>query len=271
MDRLIDKKADKPAFCAGTAVALVAVLWLGVCGCGGCKPEDVAREAEETTTETLQEPAERTREPGEEYHIDGRIVRVCVENREKNVLSAAGSGVVYAVLGEELWIATAGHVLEHAGDHTVRVDFGDEDGREAWVTCEMFRRSESVDVAFLRLPLDELPDGICEKLILPVTDKERYDAMHRQDVVCVWGYEEKLITFEGILEEFWIYVEDFAQDMMVADCEIAPGMSGGGLYDGDGDLIGIACGGNEAGELVAVPLHVVQAEFEDLVLQHAVS
>ena len=203
-----------------------------------------------------------------EYEIDGRIVLVKAGEPERNVLTAVGSGVVYAVSEEYLWIVTAGHVLENAGNYTVWVDFGgvaDATGSATGVVCSAYELAESADLAFLQLPLNDISRGIRAQLLLPRTDKKRYDALRREDVVCVRGFvDDKCISCEGVLTDSWILVEDFDQYMMLADCKIEPGMSGGGLYDEEDNLIGIACGGNEKGELAAVPLHVVQARFEEI-------
>ena len=218
-----------------------------------------------------------------EYEIDGRIVLVKAGDPEQNILTAVGSGVVYAVSEESLWIVTAGHVLENAGNYTVWVDFGGAAvnalGREAslagstvnmissatGVVCSAYELAESADLAFIQLPLDDISRGIRAQLLLPRTDKKRYDALCREDVVRVRGFvDDKCISYEGVLTDSWILVEYFDQYMMLADCEIEPGMSGGGLYDEEDNLIGIACGGDKAGELAAVPLHVVQARFEEI-------
>lgn len=218
------------------------------------------------------------------YEIDGSIVMVRVGKPAEQVLYASGSGVVYAMSEKELWIVTAGHVLEHVGDGAVWVDFAgaadgratdetggdtqsavrDETGAAAVVQCDAYELTEDADLAFLCISLESIPGGIRDQLILPGTDKERYDALGESDAVRVRGFGENgLVSYDGILTESWIYVEDFAQYMMVADCALEPGMSGGGLFDDAGNLIGIACGGNESGELAAVPLHVVQARFAD--------
>jgi len=91
------------------------------------------------------------------------------------------------------------------------------------------------------------------------------DCLKEGDIVRIRGRgEEGQTEYKGTLRDTWIYVEDFSQYMMTANCSIDPGMSGCGLYDENGALIGIACGGNEENVLTAVPLHVVMAELENL-------
>lgn len=188
-------------------------------------------------------------------------VAVYVEGQTSGTWSASGSGVILASEEDALWVVTAGHVLERAGaEHPVKVAFGDG----SIVECQRYELVRDADLAFLCI----LKEGLPEKLkACPAaeTDKESYDALEGGEAVCLTGYwDGRLSAFSGVLSEPWIYVEDFEQYMMAAVCEMEYGMSGGGLYDEAGHLIGIACGGNGQGELAAVPLHVVRARFEEL-------
>lgn len=192
---------------------------------------------------------------------DGSVVAVYVEGKTSGTWSASGSGVILAAEEDSLWIVTAGHVLERAGtEHPVKVEFGEG----SIVESQRYELVRDTDLAFLCILKENLPEE-CRELKASETDKESYDALEDGDIVCLNGYRDgRLSVFAGVLSEPWIYVEDFEQYMMVAACEMDYGMSGGGLYDEEGRLIGIACGGNERGELAAVPLHVVWARFEEL-------
>lgn len=213
-------------------------------------------------------------------------VAVYVEGQTAGALAAAGSGVILAADEDALWVVTAGHVLEraakepsgemhsgekqsgkeqfgkeHSGEeHPVKVEFGDG----SIVECQRYERVKDADLAFLCILKEDLPEKLRECPAAD-TDKESYDALEAGAAICLTGYQDgRPCTFSGVLSEPWIYVADFEQYMMVAVCEMESGMSGGGLYDEAGHLIGIACGGNGQGELAAVPLHVVWARFEEL-------
>ncbi len=190
-----------------------------------------------------------------------QTVAVYVDGQTPGALAAAGSGVILAAAPDALWIVTAGHVLERAGsEHAVQVEFSDGSIAE----CLQYELVRDADLAFLCIPKENLPEK-CREYPVAETDKESYDALESGDAVCLTGYREgRLSAFSGVLSESWIYVVDFEQYMMVAECEMEYGMSGGGLYDEAGHLIGIACGGNGQGELAAVPIHVVRARFEEL-------
>ncbi|MCM1089836.1 MAG: serine protease [Butyrivibrio sp.] len=244
-------------------------------------------------------------------------VAIRVGQSGSDALAASGSGVVLEMSEDVLWVVTAGHVLERAGDENpVYVDFPNvqdfvkdmtaqhanydmaaqrmdydyaaerrtdyclaeeqrtdygfaveqrEDNDFVAVQCLDYAVVTEADLAFLRLEREELPEDVWQDLRAAEKDKDSYDALQASDKVYLSGYREgSLLVCEGILEEFWIYVEDFEQYMMLARCEVYSGMSGGGLYDGEGHLIGIVCGNNEQGEVAAVPLHVVESRFEDI-------
>ena len=49
------------------------------------------------------------------------------------------------------------------------------------------------------------------------------------------------------------YLEEFGCEMIYADGGAVPGMSGSGMFDDSGRLIGILCGATEQYELAGVP------------------
>ena len=68
-------------------------------------------------------------------------------------------------------------------------------------------------------------------------------------------------AYEGVLLDHWIYVEDYGCHMMWVRAEGKPGMSGGGLFDRQGLLLGILSGENGQGEVAAVPLSLILAQM----------
>ncbi len=187
------------------------------------------------------------------------LLEVEVQNASTGVSKAVGTGVVYQVEEEGVWIATAAHVLRNKGDEDrIMLNLA-----SVWLECTTWLEAESADLAYLYLPREDI---VAELVMVPArTDKVSYDRVMAGDIVRASGYcEGTLADYAGVLTESWIYVEDFAQHMMVAECEVKHGMSGGALYDAEGRFLGMICGGNEDGELVAVPWHVMQARFEEI-------
>lgn len=188
-------------------------------------------------------------------------VAITVSNRERNAYLAQGCGVVYAKDDGGIWIVTAGHVLERAiSPDDILITLKKESGKVEAV-CEEYVISANADIAFLRIEgkyLVNMPE---------FPDKEQYDMLQRGDGIRLYDIrDEEDVIYEGTLLESWIYVDDFEQYMMLAECRMDPGMSGGGLWNENGKMIGIVCGANSDGILAAVPLHVVSAEYENNVL-----
>ncbi len=192
----------------------------------------------------------------------------------------------------------------------------------------LVRKAEHADMAFIRVPFSEISPENAEGYTPVRTDKKAYDALQKGDRILVtgkewdgtvsasWGVLEEpwiyaedfdqhmmlvrgtaghgigdriLVTGKewdgtvsaswGVLEEPWIYAEDFDQHMMLVRGTAGHGMSGGGVFDEAGNLIGILCGksmaenaaeGESAGsigeELAVLPLGVIAAGYQEMFL-----
>ena len=192
--------------------------------------------------------------------IEINLVQVQVEDVTNNICKNAGTGVVYHVSDTGIWIATAAHVLEEKEKaDVITVTAAGES-----VECRKWIVVSEADLAFLFLEYEAMAPGNTYEFVPIKTDKASYDVMAVDMSIVAVGYSGgEVVECCGGLTNAWIYVEDFAQYMILAECEVYPGMSGGGLYDSAGNFVGMVCGGNEDGELVAVPWHVMQARFEE--------
>ena len=196
----------------------------------------------------------------------------CGENKEKTVPlspivgidlgSSAASGVIYECTEEELVIVTAGHVLagQASGERaaSVEVIFG-----ETRVTASEMYISGNSETAFVTIPLNGLSEDVLENCQAAVKDRQRFDQLEEKDPVVMKGFsaDGELLEISGTLVYSWIYAEDFGQYIMLVDGQSFPGMSGGGVFDESGNLVGILCGVNDAGESAAVPLSIIVAEY----------
>ncbi len=194
-------------------------------------------------------------------------IQVEVGNVFTGVRRAVGTGVVYQVSEEGVWIATAAHVLENkAEEEQIWLKVTKDSISLIPLVCEQWHIVQGNDLAFLYLAhADIVKAGENIELVPIETDKASYDALEAGAAVFACGYSNgESVEYQGVLTEKWIYVEDLSQYMMVAECEVKHGMSGGGLYDEAGRFVGLICGGNDDGELVAVPWHVIEARFEEI-------
>ena len=189
---------------------------------------------------------------------------------------ASGSGVIYGEQDENLLILTAGHVLEHT-EGEIQILF--QDGFTA--KSSVYRKAEHADMAFIRVPFSEISPENAEGYTPVRTDKKAYDALQKGDRILVTGkeWDGTVSASWGVLEEPWIYAEDFDQHMMLVRGTAGHGMSGGGVFDEAGNFIGILCGksmaenaaeGESAGsigeELAVLPLGVIAAGYQEMFL-----
>lgn len=216
------------------------------------------------------------RNAAENSDVTQRIV--CVKSG-----ALTGSGVIYKKTDDMLVIVTAAHVLEQGQSGQNKQG---QAKPEAWAEIIFFDgftvpgdpcyMSYSSDLAFINVPLSELTDSQRKDYTPVNVDKKAFDALQSGSQVCFSGTnqinaesssEENALTeatesgAEGAVLESWIYVEDFGQYMMLLQGAIYPGMSGGGVFDAENKFLGILCGANEKGEVAAVPLSIIEAEY----------
>ena len=232
---------------------LTGVLW-GMVGCGQGKASEKPEQKEMLQYELLkvQDPDNTNVAGLLQEKAAGCMVRIQTEN-------LAGSGVIWHTNAEKMVILTAAHVLDGAKE--VKVTFCNQETMK--VSAHKLRIAEDCDLGILEIPSAALPDSVWEDCRTVVADKEFYDRMGAGDRILVMGsvLEAAGNAYEGRLKESWIFLEDYDQYMMLAATYAEPGMSGGGVFDEQGRLIGILSGADAQGNLAIVPLAFILREF----------
>lgn len=169
----------------------------------------------------------------------------------------SGQGVLYSCEGENAYILTAGHMMLGMNIGTeCDVTFGvSGDTKKA----TLLYLSENADIAILQAAKDDF------KRAKPAAfEVSRYDALKEGDTVRFLCYEEGMDVeaTEGTVIDIWIYLDDFGINMMLVEAETHSGMSGCGVYDAEGYLVGILCGSSEDGtEAAILPLSIIRSEI----------
>ena len=169
----------------------------------------------------------------------------------------SGQGVLYSCEGENAYILTAGHMMLGMNIGTeCDVTFGvSGDTKKA----TLLYLSENADIAILQAAKDDF------KRAKPAAfEVSRYDALKEGDTVRFLCYEEGMDVeaTEGTVTDIWIYLDDFGINMMLVEAETHSGMSGCGVYDAEGYLVGILCGSSEDGtEAAILPLSIIRSEI----------
>lgn len=185
-----------------------------------------------------------------------------------------GSGVIYRMDDKFLWVLTAAHVLKDWQGACI-VIFSDDYS----VACNEVIFSKEADLAFLKIPYvneeksknaDQLKDHLA---FYEAVSKEKvaFDRLENEAGVVACGSAKGVAenAYEGKVLQAFIYTDDFSQYMLIANVYVTPGMSGGGLFDLNGNFLGILAGVDLSGEeckTAVVPLSIILAE-ESLLLQ----
>lgn len=248
-----------------------AIIMLGMIGLlmfiGGCgnnlQKESTENQGVQEKSTGKQEMQKEDKENLEEWKEGTNLQQKALQYVVKVQLGASmGSGVLYEKTEEQLVIVTASHVLKQEKGQA-QVTFYDG----LTVESDSYYISDSSDLAFINVPLASLTNQQIEKYVPACVDKEAFDNLQGgsevifQSAMTEEEAFEKVNESSGIVLENWIYVEDFQQYMMLLKGVIYPGMSGGGVFNPEYNLVGIICGANEEGEVAAVPLSIIQAEY----------
>ena len=261
-----------PKVCAGILVSL-AVILAGISVCPGYKavaPDQAYRFQYMLDKDLFVTPKAQNEDTSASFeNIRPGVVQIHVGN-------IYGGGTVWQITANGIIIVSNRHVLENFAAQA-RQDVNSNyvtffDGEAA--RAELIGLSAEYDVGFVRVPLSELSDAQLCTLRSARIDTEAYaEVRSGTTIFCVHSLDEirrgpdddAVImdgkgtgiadqSYAGVVSDPDAYIEDLGQNMMYSMCYAEPGMSGSGMYDGYGNLIGMVTGGTEQNEMISVPL-----------------
>ncbi len=168
-----------------------------------------------------------------------------------------GSGIIFAVRQDEIILLTNRHMIE-PGEPVVMF----QDGISA--QADVMGCSDKYDMGFLRVKFSDLGDYTVDSCQNVRYNETEFGNLEPGDDLFILGSADYPAgnLFYGIIGSPSVYMEDFGTEMLWAYCEVKPGMSGSGVFDQDGCLIGIVCGGNEEKEAAVLPLDKILEEWK---------
>lgn len=274
-------------------LVMSVMLWLALFGgCGKQEPDGEVWMPQSSATET-REPAfgeaegstSIEQETKEHVDADDLELSATVIERNTNCLvqiqadTRSGSGVLWKKQKDVWTFVTAAHVVEEAINTEIYLVEEDEkysakafmvDGLDlAFVQIDATDMEEQVVVNYeaciSNTLLEEVEDSVsATQSVLNGENANHSNFLEAGTQISVEGYTAagEIKSYSGTVLDAWIYVEDFENYMMVCQAEADPGMSGGGVFRENGDLLGIVCGENEAGQLAVLPTPVIETEYE---------
>ncbi|MBQ7359040.1 MAG: trypsin-like peptidase domain-containing protein [Lachnospiraceae bacterium] len=188
------------------------------------------------------------------------VIPICCEGNEGNATFLCEKEDGYI-------LCTAAHVvskLQRGTEKQQQIKIEDElvDVRSIWI-------SETYDVAFLEIPKikdsnNDAKEDLWEGKLTTGLSQDGYLNLKEGDILWAWSYfDEEVLNLEIQVKSPWIYIEDFGYHMIWGTAEDSKGgMSGSGVFDREGRLAGILCGGNET-EVVVLPMNIILGELKN--------
>uniref|UniRef100_UPI0040567BF3 S1 family peptidase n=1 Tax=Acetatifactor sp. TaxID=1872090 RepID=UPI0040567BF3 len=196
----------------------------------------------------------------EEMLSAGEVVRLRVGN-------VSGNGVVWKKTEKDFIVVTAGHIFE-MGNGEAEVIFAD--GLTVAVKDYEIMKP---DLAFVSVDIQQLSTEQLEQYYavteevqgaeLQNTKVQYTESLQSEDrvVLKTFGTGEELQMLEGKVIYPWIYFEEFEAHMILAELDAKQGMSGSGLFDCEGQFLGVLCGQSEDGEAAVISFSVIEAAY----------
>lgn len=190
-------------------------------------------------------------------NVEDSVVRVIMGK-------AYGSGVIYAMTADAVIIATNRHVLQYWEDAEGIVWFP----QGYFVNARCLGSAENCDVGFLQVECSEFSAETLLTLRNVFVDEESFAVLERGTAIFCVGADrevEEMLYQEAVVEEPVRYIADFDAYMLYGRGFAKEGMSGGGIFDGYGRLVGLLAGGTDQNEIAGVPVGDVSAAYREIV------
>ncbi len=182
-----------------------------------------------------------------------------------NMGNAYGSGILWEMTADQVIVATNRHVLAYWQETDSFLYFQ----QGYYMEAEILGVSEQYDVGFLSVDNGQFTYDELEGLQSAAADMAVYEQLKQGDgIFCVGagpGPEVgELLFHTAVLEDRARYIADFGTDMLYGHGFARTGMSGGGIFDEYGHLIGMVTGGTLQNEVAGVPLPVISEAYQEI-------
>ncbi len=185
-----------------------------------------------------------------------------------------GSGSIYRMLENEIIIVTNRHVLQYWNEDCFVTFFNG-----AVLKCTLMGMSDEADLGFVSIPASAFTYQellAFRNVRLPVElfrekkNGESKDSISKGDkifYVNIASDWRNPVYMEGEVIAPLMFLEDFQREMLYGRGNAVPGMSGSGVFDKYGNYVGMITGGTLQNEIAAIPVEVIEREWEKMNLQ----
>lgn len=182
----------------------------------------------------------------------------------------AGSGLIWRMEEEGMIIAANKHLLREAAYGTVTF------ANEITLRAEILYFSQEYDLGFLFIPRDELTSELLRdcyevRRIQGILEQGEEQIENRNIIQITSSQQVASDCYMGVIHGT-TFVPEFQSFMLETECYSRAGMSGGGVFDEKGYLLGMIAGGNveleasvrEAEITYSIPVWQIEEEYQRL-------
>ncbi|MCQ2519489.1 MAG: serine protease [Lachnospiraceae bacterium] len=182
--------------------------------------------------------------------------------RNSVVMVTAGekhaSGIIVDITNEKVVMLTAGHLMTGFDQGIITFATGNAGfGDVVYI-------SENPDLCILSFKTECIDESLLKQLTYMKVDISNFDNLSEGDEVYFLG--SAIATgsnaTKGTVASKNFYMSDYDAWMLYLYADVMAGMSGCGVFDSDGELVGILCAGNGSGEAVAIKLSDIIDKLE---------
>ena len=205
----------------------------------------------------LETPVLETEDCERAYeNVKNCVVRIQMGN-------AHGSGIIWELSRETIVIATNRHVLDYWREENSFVHF--PQGFD--VDAKILGISKTLDVGFVVVDCGQFTYEELQTIPYARVDEAVYESLGQGTemfLVDAGSMEHEAQYYVGTVEDPYRYIADFDAYMLYGYGIAKAGMSGGGIFDARGFLIGMTTGGTMQNETAGVPLPDIIAAYEEV-------
>lgn len=216
----------------------------------------IQESTQEETPQVMQSEEDVTKTDAAD--IEQSLVRIAVKQ-------SAGMGIIWAITEDNVVIVSNRHVL--TGDVEAQVTFADGER----LTAEALGYSAQYDIAFFQIETEQISQELLQEIAevkrpLEIAWQERV-----QSGTAIIQVDSEDAIYQGTISQIQ-YIPEFGTDMLVTSCYAKAGMSGGGVFDEEGWLLGMITGGEAAGSgqkeawiTYSIPSPIIEQEYQLLI------
>lgn len=179
----------------------------------------------------------------------------------------AGSGLIWRMEEEGMVIAANKHLLREAAHGTVTFS------NEMVLQAEILAFSQEYDLGFLLIPREELPSELLRdcyevRRVQALSEQAEEQVENRNIIQIASSQQAAADCYAGVINGV-TFVPEFQAFMLETECFSKAGMSGGGVFDENGYLVGMIAGGDvkldasarEAEITYSIPVWQIEEEY----------